>query len=85
MANAPGRAICWTPLWNKAQEGVGLEYLLLAERAADSVVLAIDDERGPFRLAYRLAWGPLHPGARPHPVQAEIGAGVLTALHREPA
>ena len=54
MTTAPGRTICWTPIWNKSLEGVGLEQLLLTERAADSVVLAIDDERGPFRLAYRL-------------------------------
>lgn len=48
--------ICWTPLWNEQKQGVGLEHLLLGEHAADSVVLAIDGERGPFRLAYRLAW-----------------------------
>lgn len=50
------RTICWTPTWNKNREGVGLEHLLLTERAADSVVLAFDDERGPFRLTYRLRW-----------------------------
>jgi len=50
------RAICWTPTWNKAHDGVGLEHLLLDDRAADSVVLAVDEERGPFRLTYRLAW-----------------------------
>jgi hypothetical protein len=50
------RTICWTPTWNKNREGVGLEHLLLMERAADSVVLAFDDERGPFRLTYRLTW-----------------------------
>ena len=44
------------PTWNKAHEGVGLEHLLLDQRAADSVVLAVDEERGPFRLTYRLAW-----------------------------
>jgi hypothetical protein len=33
-----------------------LEHLLLAERAADSVVLAFDAEHGPFRLNYRLTW-----------------------------
>lgn len=37
--------------------GVGLEHLLLAQRAADSVVLAFDEQRGPFRLTYHLAWG----------------------------
>ena len=54
--DAPCRTILWTPLWNKDKAGVGLEHLLLAEGVADSVVLAIDGERGPFRLAYRLTW-----------------------------
>jgi len=48
---APCRTICWTP-----KKGVGLEHLLLRERAADSVVLAFDDTHGPFRLTYRLNW-----------------------------
>jgi hypothetical protein len=56
MPSARFRTICWTPTWNKVQEGVGLEHLLLSDRSADSVVLALDDERGPFRLAYRLVW-----------------------------
>jgi hypothetical protein len=56
MANAQRRSICWTPIWNKDQEGVGLEHLLLAESAADSVVLAFDEQHGPFRLTYRLTW-----------------------------
>jgi uncharacterized protein len=50
------RTICWTPIWNKDREGVGLEHLLLAEGAADSVILAFDEEHGPFRLSYRLSW-----------------------------
>jgi uncharacterized protein len=56
MADTLCRSICWMPLWNKDQEGVGLEHLLLAERVADSVVLAFDEEHGPFRLTYRLTW-----------------------------
>ena len=52
------RTICWTPIWNKSRQGVGLEHLLLAERSADSIVLAFDEERGPFRLTYRLTWEP---------------------------
>lgn len=56
MANARCRTICWTHLWNKDREGVGLEHLLLSERVADSVVLAFDEEHGPFRLTYRLTW-----------------------------
>ena len=56
MANAQRRTVCWTPVWNKEREGLGLEHLLLAECAADSVVLAFDEGRGPFRLTYRLSW-----------------------------
>jgi hypothetical protein len=48
--------VCWTPLWNSARAGVGLEHLLLGEGEADSVVLAIDEEHGAFRLTYRLRW-----------------------------
>jgi hypothetical protein len=44
------------PVWNSNYAGVGLEHLLFYERMADSVVLAFDDGRGPFRLTYRLAW-----------------------------
>lgn len=50
------RTICWQSTGNKAQEGAGLEHLLLGEREADSVVLALDEAQGPFRLTYRLAW-----------------------------
>jgi hypothetical protein len=50
------RTICWIPTWNRRREAVGLEHLLLAERSADSIVLAFDDEHGPFRLTYGLAW-----------------------------
>lgn len=56
MANERRRTICWAPTWNKEREGAGLEQLLLGPREADSVVLAFDEEHGPFRLAYRLTW-----------------------------
>jgi uncharacterized protein len=56
VATARLRTICWKPIWNKAREGVGLEHLLLTEGAADSVILAFDEELGPFRLTYRLSW-----------------------------
>ena len=59
MVHAHCRTICWTPIWNKDREGVGLEHLLLAEREADSVVLAFDEEHGPYRLTYRLTWSEL--------------------------
>jgi hypothetical protein len=54
--NTQHRTICWIPTWNKNYEGVGLEHLLLTERAADSVILAFDEEQGPFRFTYRLTW-----------------------------
>lgn len=56
MQDMQWRTICWTPIWNREREGVGLEHLRLAERTADSVVLAFDEEQGPFRLDYRLDW-----------------------------
>ncbi|MGE5174650.1 MAG: putative glycolipid-binding domain-containing protein [Betaproteobacteria bacterium] len=56
MANAGCRTICWTPIWNKDHEGVGLEHLLLSEYLADSIILAFDEELGPFRLTYHLTW-----------------------------
>jgi len=59
MPNARCRTICWTPIWNKNRAGIGLEHLLLAERVADSVVLAFDEKNGPFRLSYRLTWDEL--------------------------
>jgi len=50
------RAITWTPIWDKNREGVGLEHLLLREGSADSVVLALEEDGRPFRLAYQLGW-----------------------------
>ena len=38
---------------------MGLEHLLLAEHVADSVILAFDEQHGPFRLTYRLTWDEL--------------------------
>ena len=56
MSDAKPRTVCWSPTWNEEHNGEGLEHLLLSERAADSVILAFDEEHGPFRLTYRLAW-----------------------------
>lgn len=56
MANPPRRTICWRSIWNKDRDGEGLEHLLLAAREANSVLLAFDEEQGPFRLNYRLSW-----------------------------
>lgn len=55
MPNDTTRAICWTPIWNRDREGLGLEHLLVREGVADSVVLAFD-AGVPFRLTYRLSW-----------------------------
>ncbi|HEY1399080.1 putative glycolipid-binding domain-containing protein [Roseateles sp.] len=48
------RTVCWIPLWNAAQPGVGIEHLRLSDGHADGIVIAVDEESGPFRLAYRL-------------------------------
>jgi hypothetical protein len=50
------RTVCWSPTWNPSREGLGLEYLVLSDRIADSVVLAVDEDDVPFRLSYRLCW-----------------------------
>jgi len=50
------RTICWQPTWSASWESVGLEHLLLAQGAADSVLLAVDEDNTPFRLVYRLGW-----------------------------
>jgi hypothetical protein len=57
MPDGTYRTICWLPTWNENRRGMGMEHLLLAERLADSVVLAFDERSEPFRLTYRLTWG----------------------------
>jgi hypothetical protein len=47
------RAISWTRVGDGEH---GLEHLLLDEGSADGLVIALDDDRRPFRLAYRLTW-----------------------------
>lgn len=56
MVHTSSRTICWRPIWNEAQQGVGLEHLLVSEHVADSIILAIDEKQGPFRLSYHLQW-----------------------------
>lgn len=50
------RTICWTPLWNDAHPGIGMEHMLLSDNSADSIVLGIDDAGRPFRFSYSLEW-----------------------------
>ncbi len=52
------RIVCWIPSWSASHPDVGIEHLRLSEAQADGLVVAIDDERGPFRLHYRLSWDP---------------------------
>jgi hypothetical protein len=59
VENSSTRTICWIPIWNQPAQGIGFEHLLLTERAADSVVLALDEGQRPFRLTYRLSWDEL--------------------------
>lgn len=56
MKSGLHRTICWTPLWNEAHEGIGLERLQISANAADSVALGVDAEKGSFRLCYHLRW-----------------------------
>lgn len=58
MTRTETRTVCWQSTWNPAHPGVGLEHLLLSEGEASAVVVAFDEATGPFRLSYRLAWGP---------------------------
>ena len=48
--------VCWIPSWSASHPDVGIEHLRLSEGLADGLVVAIDDELGPFRLHYRLSW-----------------------------
>ena len=50
------RTVCWIQSWSASHPDVGIEHLRLSEGQADGLVVAIDDERGPFRLHYRLSW-----------------------------
>jgi hypothetical protein len=56
VVNETPRTISWLPTRNSSWEAIGLEHLLLTHDTADSVVLAADEESGPFRLVYRLHW-----------------------------
>jgi uncharacterized protein len=58
MPNSPSQTVCWTPVWNKKPEGIGLEHLLLGDRVADSVVLAFDEEIQFFLNTFRPNWMP---------------------------
>lgn len=53
-ARKAARAAAWVSLW--APGGAGLEHVLLDGHAADSVLVAVDEDGQPFRLTYRLRW-----------------------------
>ena len=50
------RSVCWQSTWNPQRPDCGFEHLLLRDGLADSVIVAIDPERGPLRIGYRLNW-----------------------------
>lgn len=50
------RVVCWQSTWNPQRSGCGFEHLLLREGTADSVIVAVDPDHGPLRIAYRLHW-----------------------------
>lgn len=45
------RALSWTRV-----DDHGLEHLLLDETSADGVIVGVDEQRRPFRVAYQLQW-----------------------------
>lgn len=52
------RTVCWKPLWNPNRRALGLEYLVLKDLSASSVVLGFNEDDQPFRLDYDLVWDP---------------------------
>jgi len=54
MQHKTPQTVCWVPIWSR--DGLGLEHVLLAGNAADSSLLAFDEDGEPFRLTYRLRW-----------------------------
>jgi hypothetical protein len=56
MTTKISRTLWWMPTPDSSRGGVGLEHLLLTDNMADSVVLGVDEEKGPFRLVYQLRW-----------------------------
>jgi uncharacterized protein len=50
------QTVRWASTWNPGRDDEGLEHLLLADDAAESVILAVDQDQGPFRLDYSLSW-----------------------------
>jgi uncharacterized protein len=50
------QTVRWASTWNPGRVDEGLEHLLLADDAAESVILAVDQDQGPFRLDYSLSW-----------------------------
>ncbi|MDX5445055.1 MAG: putative glycolipid-binding domain-containing protein [Zoogloeaceae bacterium] len=54
------RDLCWVSTWSPAHSGAGLEHVRVAPGEADSVLVAIDEDGIPFRMAYRLHWDDHH-------------------------
>ena len=56
MEPARPHAVCWTSTRTSHSIPPSLEHLVLSGRAADSVIVAFDENGEPFRLSYRLEW-----------------------------
>lgn len=56
MGPGTPRVLCWVPTWNPDFPGIGLEHVEVGAGHADSVLMAVDEDREPFRLTYRLRW-----------------------------
>ena len=48
--------LCWLPTWNARHPRIGLEHAVVHAGAAQSSLLAIDDDGEPLRLSYALQW-----------------------------
>lgn len=56
MSNTPIGSVCWFSIWNNRHDRNGMEYLVLTKGAADSVIVAVDEDNSCFRLDYHLGW-----------------------------
>lgn len=60
--NEPGggdeaaREVAWTPVWDDARQGWGVELLRLAGRRASSSAILFDAAGVPFELTWELTW-----------------------------
>ena len=56
MEEIEPRVVVWQSLWTERHERAGLELLELERRSARGTITGHDDEAGPFRIEYEVAW-----------------------------